>query len=84
MGIHTEKGKKAFEEIKSECEVFLLENKDCSYAFTRTIKRPVNREEELTKLSQIDNLFDSPVPLKVRIKGFLYWLRAAMQRMSLK
>ncbi len=84
VGIHTEKGKKAFEEIKSECEVFLLENKDCSYAFTRTIKRPVNREEELTKLSQIDNLFDSPVPLKVRIKGFLYWLRAAMQRMSLK
>lgn len=84
VGIHTEKGKQAFEKIENKCEIFPLESKYYSYAYTRITKPPVNKEEELIKLNQTENLFDLPVPLKVRIKGFLYWLRAAMQRMALK
>lgn len=84
VGMHTPTGKALFEKIAADCEVYPLEKEKYKYAYSRSTKKPVGREECMKQLNQEPDLFRVKVPFKTKMRGYAYWIRALMQKASMK
>lgn len=84
VGMHTQKGKALFEKIAADCEIYPLDKEKYQYAYCRTTKKTVGREENIHRINQESDLFHMKVSFKTKIRGELYWLRALIQKASMQ
>ena len=86
VGVHTAKGRDVMSEIihSKQCSVIRLQKAEYQYAYTRTTRKPQGRDELFRQANEINDVFRLPVGLKVRIKGWIYLLRAVGQKHTMK
>lgn len=86
VGAHTEKGKKRITELAASdlCIAHKLKNTNYSYAYSREMKKTANRSGELQRVTECADLFDRPISIKTKIKGYCYWGKAVLEKMQTK
>lgn len=80
VGVHSEKGLAAVEELisKNLCYSKQLTKEQYTYAYQPKCRKPVGREEKLHRILEMENLFQLPISLKKYLIGLIYETRARM------
>lgn len=84
IGVHTSKGAKAIEQIKSAFESVLLEKKYYEYAYQGKKRKSHLPDDKLMEVYNADSLFALPISFRLRIQGYKYHIRAIQQKLFMK